>query len=57
MIDAFRQFLDSFKWRRGAGELEVMDRFGLLARKASEEAHAEVMVSGVLDPKCCHVHP
>lgn len=35
---------DNFTWRRGAGELSVIDAFTDLARKASEEAHAEVTV-------------
>jgi hypothetical protein len=35
---------DHFKWRPGSGELGVIDAFTDLARKASEEAHAEVMV-------------
>jgi hypothetical protein len=35
---------DDFTWRRGSGELSVIDRFAELARKASEEAHAEVIV-------------
>ena len=35
---------DNFTWQRGSGELDVIDKFADLARKASEEAHAEVMV-------------
>ena len=35
---------DDLKWRRGSGELSVIDAFSELARKASEEAHADVMV-------------
>ena len=35
---------DNFTWRRGSGELDVIDKFADLARKASDEAHAEVMV-------------
>ncbi|HXT08720.1 MAG TPA: hypothetical protein VN715_17515 [Roseiarcus sp.] len=35
---------EDFKWRRGSGELGVIDGFAELARKASEEADAEVMV-------------
>jgi hypothetical protein len=35
---------EEFTWRRGSDELSVIDRFGELARKASEEAHADVMV-------------
>jgi hypothetical protein len=35
---------DSFTWRRSSGELGVIDTFTELARKASEEAGAEVTV-------------
>lgn len=35
---------EDFTWRRGSGELSVIDKFAALARKASEEAHADVMV-------------
>jgi hypothetical protein len=35
---------DSFTWRRGSGELGVIDQFTDLARKPSEEAGAEVTV-------------
>jgi hypothetical protein len=35
---------DSFTWRRGSGELGVIDKFTELARKASEEAGADVTV-------------
>jgi hypothetical protein len=35
---------DSFTWRRSSGELDVIDTFTDLARKASEEAGAEVTV-------------
>jgi hypothetical protein len=35
---------DDFRWRRGSGELGVIDKVADLARKASEEAGAEVMV-------------
>ena len=35
---------EDFIWRRGSDELGVIDRFTELARKASEEAGAEVMV-------------
>lgn len=35
---------EDFTWRRGSDELGVIDRFTELARKASEEADAEVMV-------------
>jgi hypothetical protein len=35
---------EDFTWRRGSGELGVIDRFAELAKKASEEAHADVLV-------------
>jgi hypothetical protein len=35
---------ENFTWRRGSGELSVIDSFAELARKASEEAGADVMV-------------
>jgi hypothetical protein len=35
---------DNFTWRRGSGELNVIDKFADLARKASVEAGADVMV-------------
>ncbi len=35
---------DNFTWRRGSGELDVIDKFADLARKASAEAGADVMV-------------
>jgi len=35
---------DNFTWPRGSGELSLIDSFAELARKASEEAGADVMV-------------
>ena len=35
---------EDFTWRRGSDALGVIDRFAELARKASDEAGAEVMV-------------
>ena len=35
---------DNFTWRRGSGESDVIGKFADLARKASDEAHADVMV-------------
>jgi len=35
---------ENITWRRGSGELSVIDSFAELARKASEEAGADVMV-------------
>ena len=35
---------DNFTWRRGSGETDVIGKFADLPRKASEEAHSEVMV-------------
>ena len=35
---------ENFTWRRGSGEVSVIDGFAELARKASEEAGADVMV-------------
>jgi hypothetical protein len=35
---------EGFTWRQGSGESDVISRFADLARKASEEAGAEVLV-------------
>ena len=35
---------DNFTWRRGSDQLNVIDKFSDLARKASVEAGADVMV-------------